>query len=100
MVKKENQLKWEVRGRPGMFAGYDMAPRMVWNKRYKVWDLDVFLNKTMRSNIPASVMGSCKPYSIRKIRRIFAPSGDTAFPLLERYLHDNETLEGAKKPSG
>ena len=97
MIKKEHQKTWEVRGRPGIFAGYDMAPGMVWNKRYKVWDLDVFLNKTMRSNTPASVMGSCKAYSIRKIRRLFAHNGDTVFPLLERYLHDNETLEGREE---
>ena len=84
-------MKWETSARTGIFAGYDLAPGQVWNKRYKVWDLDDFKGKSLSSNVPASVFGACKPHSVRRIRR---PPGETKFPLLSRYLHDNETLEG------
>ena len=83
--------KWEPDAIEGVFAGWEIAPGMIWAKRYKIWAVSDFDGLKLRKNIRAEEFPLREPF---RVSRLVVPAGDWQFSLKSKYEFINSKAEG------
>ena len=84
--------KFETRLNYGILLGYRMDPGVKWSGMYIVADLTDFANTSLHQNAASTSYAHCMtPHLTRCIR---LERDGYRFPLSQRYIMQNETLEG------
>ena len=77
--------------RPGIFMGYRTPPGGLWDGDYLVCDIDDFANIPLHTQAEPGLFKNCKPHITRTVK--FTHYG-ADFPLFNKYIRENETIEG------
>ena len=84
--------KFDPRGIPGIFAGYEINSGHRWSRKYHVWALNEFANISLAFDAKVSM-------KLRNlyITEVVVAGKDVEFPLKVEYEKMNETLEGVNE---
>ena len=91
---KDQRDKTAPRMRPGIFMGYRLPPGGLWTGDYLVVDLDDFSGLSMHTKAEPSLFKNCKPHITRTVK--WTKHGIN-FPLFEKSILHNETIEGIEQ---
>lgn len=88
---RDGRHKMENRLCTGVFMGYRTAPGCKWNGDYLVADLNDFSGLSLAARSEPGIYKHIVPHITKTVK--WTPSS-ISFPLFERFLQHNETLEG------
>ena len=88
--KDERPPKFAPTGADGVILGYRLHPGCKWRHEYIVADFDAFVGVDFRFDADPKQTPKIRTQIVQVVRR---PEGDITFPLRQRYLHANATIE-------
>ena len=84
--------KFDPKGIPGVFAGYEVKPGMNWSRQYRVWRLETFTTQSLAFDARRPIRKLNKP----QLTETVAFMNPIKFPLRAEYERINNTFEGMK----
>ena len=97
-IKKDDRPpKFAPTGASGVILGYRLHPGCKWRHEYIVAELDAFVDVDFRFDANPKQTPKVRTQIVQEVRK---PEGETTFPLRERYLRFNATIEGAITAAG
>ena len=92
MVQTIQEHKFDPKGIPELFAGYEVKPGMNWSRQYRVWSLETFTNQSLAFDARRPIRKLNKP----QLTETSVFMNPTEFPLKEEYERINNTIKGMK----
>ena len=91
---KEQPGKWGPTSVPGIFGGYELGEKGVWNKKYLIWNLRDFESVNLAADVYASNIKLGEPNRVFTVR---VSKEEWEFPLRAEYVRKNRTLAGIRE---
>ena len=91
---RDDRDKAEPAMRSGVFVGYTLPPGGKCEGGDVVVDLGAFNQLPLHAEAEARFFQACQPHITRTVKR--TPHG-VHFPLFQRYVEQNETIEGVEE---
>ena len=91
---RDGRDKTEPALRTGIFMGYRTPPGGLWQGDYLVADIDDFSGLSLHTHAEPALFAKVRPHITRTVK---CTPHQVRFPLLERYVQHNETIEGIEE---
>eukprot|EP00435_Cladocopium_sp_Y103_P004359 s6090_g1.t1 len=89
----EQKHKFDPKGIPGIFAGYELGPGLHWSRKYRVWALTDWSKQSLAYNAGKPIPKLKTPHYTERVE-LREP---LEFPCKENYEKINVTIEGLKE---
>eukprot|EP00435_Cladocopium_sp_Y103_P052666 s90_g16.t1 len=89
----EQKHKFDPKGIPGVFAGYELAPGLHWSRKYRVWSLADWTKQSLAYNVDKPIPKLKTPHYTERVE-VKEP---LEFPCKENYEKINMGIEGLKE---
>eukprot|EP00435_Cladocopium_sp_Y103_P064054 s683_g25.t1 len=89
----EQKHKFDPKGIPGIFAGYELGPGLHWSRKYRVWALTDWSKQSLAYNAGKPIPKLKTPHYTERVE-LRKP---LEFPCKENYEKINVTIEGLKE---
>eukprot|EP00435_Cladocopium_sp_Y103_P031652 s4552_g8.t1 len=89
----EQKHKFDPKGIPGVFAGYELAPGLHWSRKYRVWALTDWSKQSLAYNAGKPIPKLKTPHYTERVE-LREP---LEFPCKMNYEKINVTIEGLKE---
>eukprot|EP00435_Cladocopium_sp_Y103_P005290 s7878_g1.t1 len=89
----EQKHKFDPKGIPGVFAGYELGPGLHWSRKYRVWALTDWSKQSLAYNAGKPIPKLKTPHYTERVE-LREP---LEFPCKENYEKINVTIEGLKE---